>query len=255
MIGRSCRSCELELAQYLWGVRLTPAWWCSMPNRCRFLRVAWHSTEAAVTGSARGCRRCKAMPLFAEDLTGTLGRGADPECGHALELAAARFRPGACALAAEGDWCYKDGRAPTGGALNLQNLCQLHNLGLCVRFWAGARAMAAEGDWCYKDGAAPTGGALNLHNLCQLHSLVLCVRSCWACARWPPRATGAARTAARLPMGAPTPSRILLLQCIPAVRLLHGFFLWSRGTGACPSRGSQAMSQHPCMWHAPKTPW
>ena len=55
------------------------------------------------------------MPLFAEDLGDTLGRGADPESGHALELAAARFRPGAAALAAEGDWCYKDGRAPIGG--------------------------------------------------------------------------------------------------------------------------------------------
>lgn len=59
------------------------------------------------------------MPLFAEDLGDTLGRGADPESGHALELAAARFRPGAGALDAEGDWCYKDGRAPAGGTLAL----------------------------------------------------------------------------------------------------------------------------------------
>ncbi|KAK9844191.1 hypothetical protein WJX81_007670 [Elliptochloris bilobata] len=63
--------------------------------------------------------RCKAMPLFAEDLGDTLGRGADPESGHALNLAAARFRPGATALAAEGDWCYKDGRVPAGDAENV----------------------------------------------------------------------------------------------------------------------------------------
>ena len=70
------------------------------------------------------------MPLFAEDLGDTLGRGADPESGHALELAAARFWAGAGALAAEGDWCYKDGRAPAGGVLALFRFlsCAMHFL-------------------------------------------------------------------------------------------------------------------------------
>lgn len=80
------------------------------------------------------------MPLFAEDLGDTLGRGADPESGHALELAAARFRAGAGALAAEGDWCYKDGRAPTGKGLSPQR-----NPIACSH--QGAGALVAEGDW------------------------------------------------------------------------------------------------------------
>ncbi len=93
-------------------------------------------------------RRCKALPLFAEELGDTLGRGADPESGHALLLAAARFRPGPAALAADGDWCYKAG-APAGAppypTLNIARTCQVHPWwphwaleACCWQSWVGA---------------------------------------------------------------------------------------------------------------------
>lgn len=63
------------------------------------------------------CRRCRALPLFTEELDGTLNRGADPESGHALDLHRARFRLTPAALAADGDWCYKDSRVPQGETL------------------------------------------------------------------------------------------------------------------------------------------
>jgi hypothetical protein len=75
------------------------------PASCRKPKMGWSR------------RRCKALPLFAEELGDTLGRGADPESGHALLLAAAAFRPGPAALAADGDWCYKAG-APAGAPPN-----------------------------------------------------------------------------------------------------------------------------------------
>ena len=62
-------------------------------------------------------RRCRALPLFTEELDGTLNRGADPESGHALDLHRARFRLAPAALAADGDWCYKDSRVPQGETL------------------------------------------------------------------------------------------------------------------------------------------
>ena len=114
------------------------------------------------------------MPLFVEDLCGTLGRGADPESGHALELAAARFRAGAGALAAEGDWCYKDGRAPTGRVLHPPRKKVLPHPATSAR------------------------------------------------ARWPPRSTANARTAARPPVGHVTLSQTLSPKGTRCGRAGHG---------------------------------
>ena len=125
------------------------------------------------------------MPLFAEDLGGTLGRGADPESGHALELAAPRFRPGAGALAAEGDWCYKDGRAPTGrGLLCTKRPCQLQD---ARRRRAGRRGRLV----LRRRLRAQRQGTHTPHKPSHTHNILTV----------PAMAEGATRMAANLPVG------------------------------------------------------